>query len=169
MVKLNIGGITMLSDKEFNKRIGFLLGEKYRLDLKWNSVIYNENICYFKNATFSGPAIQFAERVEPNNMMLLDFFKQYFMFAKTAYIANFSWGDIKYLDNNIILLGNAKLEHDSEINKVPKMRNTDYVVINTTNHDAEKHIWHPTYDSVVVNELGEAYNFWNVEGHFRKV
>ena len=160
----------MLSDKEFKKRIGFLVGEKYRLDLKWKSLTYNKGICNFKDAYFSGPALSFAEQIPSNNFILVDLYKQYFIFAKTVYIAKLSWGEVSYAqDNTVAYLKGAKLEHMEEINKVPKLRKSDYMVINTKGHDRETHHLHPTYEATIVNELGDAYNFWNVEGRFRKV
>lgn len=160
----------MLSEKKYNEKIGFLLGEKYRLELHWSKIKYNKGICSCSGAYFSGPALQFAERIEPNNFLLLDLYKQYFMYTKTVYIVNFSWGGVEYAnDGRIIKLSDVFLKHDIELNKVPKLKNKDYIVINTKGHDRATHYLHPTYDGVVVNELGEAYNFWTTDGRFRKV
>lgn len=160
----------MISDKEFNKKIGFLLGEKYRLELHWSKIKYNKGLCRCSGAYFSGPALQFAEKIEPNNFLLLDLFKQYFMFSKTVFIVNLSWDEVEYKsDNMIIKLSNVFLKHELELNKVPKLNNKDYIVINTKNHDRSTHHLFPTYEGIVVNEFGEAYNFWNTDGRFRKV
>ena len=160
----------MFTEKKYNEKIGFLLGEKYRLELHWDKVSYRKGTCHIIGSYFSGPALQFAEEIQPNNFILLDMYRQYFIFAATAYLVNLSWGDVKYDPiNTRIHLSNVTLKQDTEINKVPKIRNSDYLVINTTGHDAETHMLRPTYDGILVNRDGEAYNFWKVEGSFRKV
>lgn len=161
----------MLSDKEFKKRIGFLIGEKYRLDLKWGAVSYkNEVCCELKGAAFSGPALCFADAIAPNNFILLDLYKQYFIFTNTVFLVKLSWGMVEYKkDDSTVFLKDAKLDYTESIKKIPKLKKKDYIVINTKGHDSETHHLYPTYEATVVNELGDAYNFWNIEGQFRKV
>ena len=159
----------MLSEKVYKEKIGFLVDDMYRLELKWSSVSYNKGFCYLKGAYFCGPTIKHASEIQSNNFMLLDFFKQYYIFASNVYIVNFKWGRVNYDNkNNKVNLFNACLEHTTEINKVPKIRNKDYIVINTKGHDEKNHMFNPTYKAMLVNELGEPYNFWNVEGGFLK-
>jgi hypothetical protein len=61
------------------------------------------------------------------------------------------------------------LSHDTELNRVPKLKDDDYLVIDTEDHEAEKHSQYPTYVTIVVNVDGKAYNFWNHHGIYRKV
>jgi len=160
-----------MDDKTFEHKIGFfLLGEKYRLELHWSDVLYEKDgECKLKNAYFSGPVLQFAEKIEPNNSMLIDFYKQYYIFAANVYIATLSWGEVVYNKDDTVTLKNAVISHDTELNRVPKFKKTDYLVIDTEGHDAETHAQYPTYNTIVVKEDGKAYNFWYYHGEYRKV
>lgn len=160
----------MLSNKEFYKRIGFIVDDKYRLELRWSGVSYSKGQCIFKDAAFSGPTMKYADKIGPNNSILLDLYKQFFMYAKAAYLATLSWDNVSYLQDGMVAhLSNVRLNHINELNKFPKIRSTDYIVINTKGHDSETHMFNPTYVATVVNSTGEAYNFWNIDGRFRKV
>lgn len=163
------GLIKMLSDKKYLEKIGFMLGERNRLDLYWSKVRYSKGCCHFTGAYFAGPVLQFAEKINPNDFILLDLYKQYFIFSSTPLLAKFSWGAVEYSADKRILLSNAVLVHDVELNKVPKLRNKDHIVIDTSGHDAATHASVMTYIGIVVDDTNMAYNFWNVEGRFRKV
>jgi len=158
-----------MDDKEFEKMIGFMLGEKYKLEIHWSKAVYEaEGICNLEGAYFSGPVLQIAEEIAPNNSMLLDFYKQYYIFAENVYIATFAWGAVKYDSKGNVLLKDTTLSHDTELNRVPKLKDDDYLVIDTENHEAEKHSQYPTYITIVVGADGKAYNFWNYHGVYRK-
>ena len=117
----------MLSEKVYKDKIGFLWDDIYRLELRWKSVFYDKGKCFLKGAYFQGPTLKYAGEIQPNNFMLLDFYRQYYIFASDIYIVNFKWGQVNYDNKNgIINLINAFLEHTTEINKVPKIRNKDY-------------------------------------------
>lgn len=159
-----------MDEKKYEERIGFLLGEQYRLEFHWKKAIYkHEGVCDLKGAYFSGPALQQAEEIGADNEMLIDFYKQYYIFAENVYIATLSWREVTYNSDDTVTLGNAKISHDTELNKVPKFRNDDYLVIDTKGHDVETHSSFPTYVTIVVNSEGKAYNFWKQHGSYRKV
>ena len=139
-------------------RSGFLLGEKYRLDVKWASVSYEDDICVFIGAYLSGPVLSFAEEVEPNNSMALDFFKQYFFLVDNIYIGTFSWGEVTYVEDKIFL-SDCTLTHETEIHKVPKLEDNDMLIIDCKLHEAETHSFNPTYKTYVSNEDTQVYNF----------
>ncbi len=136
----------------------FLLGEKYRLDLTWDDAVYTDNTCTLTNACFSGPVLQFAEKIESNNHMFLDFFKQYFILVDNVYIGKLSWGEVTYL-NNKVLLSNCVLTHESEIHKVPKLLSNDMLVIDCKQHERETHDFYTTYRTYVSNKDLQVYNF----------
>lgn len=160
----------MISEKVYIDKLGFLKDSKYRLDLNWKSVKYDKGICYLKGAYLTGPVLKYLEEVSPNDFILLDFHKQYYIFSSDIYIVHFAWGDLKNdFANNKIHLYNSYLKHTTELNNVPKLRNKDSIMINTKGHDLETHMYYPTYKAMVLNEFGDVYNFWNVEGEFRKV
>lgn len=139
-------------------RNGFLLGEKYRLDVKWQTVRYEEGICIFTGAYLSGPVLSVAEKVEPNNSMDLDFFKQYFVLVDNVYIGTFSWGEVTY-EKDRILLSDCTLTHKSELHKVPKLEDNDMLIIDCKLHEAEVHPFNPTYKTYVSNSDTQVYNF----------
>jgi hypothetical protein len=136
------------------------LGERYKLELHWEKAIYEtKGICKLENATFSGPALSDAEEVQPNDNILLDFYSQYIVLVKNVYVAKLSWGAVKYNKGNTISLMDAKITHDTELNRVPKLKDNDYLVIDTSDHEIAIHMFHLTYKTYVVDDSGEQYNF----------
>lgn len=138
----------------------FLLSERYRLELHWKKAIYErDGICKLEGAYFSGPALKIAEKINENDNINIDFYKQYFVFTKFVYVVKLSWGEVVYNKNGTVFLKDAMLSHDTELNRVPEFKNTDYIVINTENHEAAVHHLNLVYESFVVNENNELYKF----------
>lgn len=137
----------------------FLLSERYRLELHWDKVKYEtDGVCNLIDAFFSGPALSNAEQINNNDSIKLDFFKQYIIFVKNVYVGDLSWNEVVYNGDKVILK-DAKITHDTELNKVPKLRDTDYLVIDTSNHEMAVHAFNLLYTTYIVNEGGESYNF----------
>lgn len=135
------------------------LGEKYKLELHWEKVKYKQDgICELVNAYFSGPALSNAEKINDNDNIKLDFFVQYLIFVKNVYVGDLSWGEVIYNGKKVILK-DVKITHDTELNKVPKLRDDDYLVIDTSNHEMAVHTFNLLYTTYVVSEGGEPYNF----------
>ena len=135
------------------------LGEKYKLELHWEKVKYEQDgLCKLIGAFFSGPALSNAEKINDNDTIKLDFFTQYLIFVKNVYVGDLSWGEVLYNDKKVILK-DALITHDTELNKVPKLRDTDYLVIDTSNHEMAVHQFNLLYTTYVVSEGGEPYNF----------
>jgi len=133
--------------------------EKYRLELHWAEAIYNkEGICDLTGAYFSGPALADAEKVQDNDYIMLDFYTQYLVLVSNVYVGKLSWKKVTY-SNKTIKLSDARITHDTELNKVPKLKSKDYLLIDTSNHERELHNLNLLYKTYVVNELGELYNF----------
>ena len=144
-------------EKQFTK---FMLSERFRLELRWNKSIYEtEGVCKLENAYFCGPVLSEALRLNDNDYIILDFYAQYMVFVKSVYLAKFSWGEVIYNDNNTISLINAIITHDTELNRVPKLNDNDYLVIDTENHEVPKHDFNLVYKTFVVNEITSLYNF----------
>jgi len=135
----------------------FLLSERYRLEIHWDSLIYKEERCLFNGAIFSGPALSLANKIESNDSIILDFYSQYIKFVSGIYVGKFSWGEVKYKDGNV-LLENAILIQ-AELNSTPKLKKTDYLVIDTLNHEEVIHAYNPMYKTFVVNKESGCYNF----------
>lgn len=137
-----------------------LLGERYRLDLHWSKAVYEkEGVCKFIDACFSGPALSIAEKVNDNDGINIDFYKQYFVLVRNVYVAKLSWREVIYNKNNTVGLGDATLTHNTELNNVPKLKDTDFIVIDTQDHEAAIHHLNLVYTSYIVNENGVLYKF----------
>lgn len=135
--------------------------ERYRLELHWSEVVYNKDgVCNLKNAFFSGPVLSDAEKVQDNDFIMLDFYTQYLILVRNVYVGKLSWKEVIY-DNKIIKLSDAKITHDTELNRVPKLKDKDYLIIDTRNHERAVHNINLLYKTYVVNEDGELYNFKN--------
>lgn len=136
----------------------FLLSEMYRLELKWEKVIYSKEACELIGAYFSGPAISIAQKINSNEYIKLDFFKQYFPAILDVYVAKFKWGEVIYNNDNTVDLKDTYII-EAGVNKAPKLKNTDYIVIDTEDHEASKHGFNLVYVSYIVNENGILYKF----------
>lgn len=141
-------------------RSTLMSNDKYKLDLTWDKVEYNkEGLCKIHNAIFSGPALQEAEKIADDDHISLDFYRQYYILAKNVYIAELNWKKVEYLDNGTVKLHDCYLTHDTELNRVPTLNDSDMLVIDTKGHDREEHGFNFTYKAYVVNIDKQVYNF----------
>jgi len=139
----------------------FLLSEQFRLELRWQEVLYErDGECKLINAFFTGPVIQIAQKINSNDYMLLDFYSQYLHLVNNVYVANFSWKEVTYSeDGKIVFLKNALLSHRSELNTAPNLKSDDYFVIDTSDHVIEKHSANLVYKTYLINNDNMRYNF----------
>jgi len=137
----------------------FSLSDRYRLELHWDSVEYQEGICTFTDAFFSGPALQEALELNHTDYIMLDFFSQYLVLVTSAYVGKFEWTGPYYKNDGTIKFDRAVMIHEAELNKVPKLENTDYLVIDTEGHEIEDHPYNLVYKTYVVNADTQLYNF----------
>jgi hypothetical protein len=149
----------------FDDKIGysdiFDLGQIYRLDLKWSGLLYdNDGNCLLNNAYFSGPVLKIANKIEPDNEMILDFYKQYFVMVKSAYIVKLSWTSVEY-SGNTVKISNALLKKQIVGNYMPSLNNDDYIVIDTNGHEDSNHMNSVVYNSFVIDKNNILYNFFD--------
>ena len=138
----------------------FIFSDRYRLELHWKTAIYErDGVCKLNGAYFSGPALVEAARINDNDNIMLDFFQQYIILVENVYVAKFSWVQVKYNKNNTVTLKNAFVTHSTELNKVPKLLNTDHLIIDTSNHETEIHKFNLLYKTYVVNTDIQVYKF----------
>jgi len=136
------------------------LGEQYRLEIRWKKAVYRiEGACEFEDCYFSGPALAIAQQVQGNEHINLDFCGQYSIITNNVYVARFSWGDVVYNSNNTITLKDAIMAHDVDFHKVPKLNDSDYIVIDTKDHEVDIHHLNLVYKSYVINAQNDLYNF----------
>lgn len=138
----------------------FDLSDRYRLEVHWKDAVYERGgVCKLSEAMFKGPALAEALKLNNNDHIMLDFFSQYIVLVNTVYVAKFSWGEVKYNKDGSISLKNAMLMHDTELNKVPKLNNDDFLIIDTKGHEVENHLFNLLYKTYVVNSDTNLYRF----------
>lgn len=137
----------------------FLLSEKYRLEIHWKSIVsigdgwFKAEDCYF-----SGPALANAVKIEANDSIILDFCDQYGAIVTAIYTAKFSWGGVTYKEDKIHL-EDTFLQHYSDIKNIPAVKNTDYLVVDTSRHEMDIHAFNLLYKTYVVDKNNKLYNF----------
>ena len=134
------------------------LEDKYKLELRWQKIRYEDNICLLEGAYFSGPVLSRAEKIEPDNSIELDFYKHYFIIVENVYIGKLSWHKVEYLKDKVFLY-DCRLTHKSEVNKAPKLLDSDMLIIDCKLHERETHDFYPNYNTYVLNENTQVYQY----------
>lgn len=138
----------------------FIFSDRYRLELYWKTSTYEqEGICKLSGAYFSGPALTEADKINDNDSIMLDFFHQYIILVENVYVAKFSWGEVVYNKDGTVTLKNSLIVHNTELNKVPKLSNTDRLIIDTSKHETDLHQYNLVYKTYVVNVDTQLYKF----------
>jgi len=138
----------------------FVFSDRFRLELHWETAVYEQDgVCKLSQAYFSGPALVEANKLNNNDNIMLDFFQQYIILVENVYVAKFSWGEIKYKKDSTITLKNAFITHGTELNRVPKLEDNDFLIIDTSDHQTETHRFSPLYKTYVVNNDIQLYKF----------
>jgi hypothetical protein len=75
-----------------------------------------------------------------------------------VYVAKLSWKTVVYDDEKIILK-DTLLSYDMDFTKIPTLKNSDYLVIDTSNHELEIHALNLLYKSYIVDREHKLYNF----------
>ena len=136
----------------------FRISEKYRLEIYWRKAIYEqEGLAELKGCYLAGPALKEVEEINKEDHIDLDFTKQYVVFVPSYYVARLSWKGVKYTPERIYL-DNVTL-NNKHVNSVPKLEDSDLIVVDTKNHEDEKHEHHLTYPSYLISSDGELYKF----------
>lgn len=137
----------------------FLLSEKYRLEIHWKSVEYIDGGLFkIKGCYLSGPVLTNAVELQPNDNIVLDFCEQYSAIVTAIYTAKFSWSEVVYKENKIYL-EDTFLHYYIDVKDIPMMKNNDYLVIDTSNHEMQTHAFNILYKTYVVDKDNKLYNF----------
>ena len=136
----------------------FNISEKYKLEIHWNKV---ESIDDYKvrliGCRLEGPVLSDIVALQKKDSIRLDFSKQYIVLVHNYYIATLSWDGYTRKDN-IIYLDNVILKNKN-IGSVPPLSKEDYIVIDTANHEDDKHNYNLNYISYLVRNDNVLYNF----------
>ena len=136
----------------------FSISEKYRLEIRCKKAIYDkEGVANLMGCYLCGPVINDVAQMNADDSILLDFSNQYIVFVPNYYVARLSWRQVKHVDN-VIYLYDAKLSN-SFINSVPKLNVGDHILVDTKNHEDNKHQHHLTYPAYLVKHTGELHIF----------
>lgn len=136
----------------------FFISERYKLEVHWEKVIYEQDgLAKLEGCYLSGPVISNVDKLNEIDYINLDFSSQYIVFVSSYYIAKLSWVGVRYNDGKIYL-DNVVLKNKN-INSVPKLNGNDYIVIDTKNHEDEKHQFNFNYVAYLIKDDGVLYNF----------
>lgn len=136
----------------------FRISERFRLEVHWNKAFYGkEGEVFLENCYLDGPVIKQVGPMNNKDSINLDFVSQYIIFIKSFYIVNLSWDGLTRISDKIYL-NNAVLKN-TNLSVLPKLRRNDYIVIDTENHEDEKHNYNMNYTSYLVSGDGTLYNF----------
>jgi hypothetical protein len=136
----------------------FSVSEKFRLEVHWKKAIYEqEGIAKLIGCYLSGPVISEVAEMNQEDTMRLDFSNQYLIFVPYFYIATLYWKGVR-VSQDRIYLDNVILTNEN-LNAVPKLNKNDFIVIDTKDHEDEKHQRSLVYPSYLVKADGEKFDF----------
>lgn len=139
--------------------MGFSFSEKYKLELRWSNVLRPKaGLMHFTDAYFCGPVLAFADKIQPNDGIKLDFCHQMIILVKDVYVADLRWGEVEYRKDKVIL-NNARLTYDPELKGIPNLKNKDHLVINTKGHERENHPFNLLYEAFAIDIEGSIYDY----------
>lgn len=136
----------------------FSVAERFRLEIHWNKVVYNqEGTAKLEGCYLSGPVIKEVAEMNQKDVIALDFGNQYVVFTPNYYVAKLSWKGARHTSHRIYL-DNAVLQNRF-LNSVPNLNYNDYIIVDTKNHEDDKHQHHLSYPAYLIKFGGEVYNF----------
>jgi hypothetical protein len=138
----------------------FLSTEKFKLEVRWEKVLRPKSgEMHLVDAYFTGPVLAQAEKINSNDYITIDFCSQFVVLVKNVFIAKFSWGEVTYGKDNKVYLKNAMLTYDPLIQGIPNLENADYLVIDTRDHENEKHLYNMLYPAYTIDNENELYDY----------
>lgn len=135
-----------------------LCRDKYRLELHWDSIEYQEELAVLKGAKFSGPVLSQALKLEAPDFIDLDLTPQMLPVLNTHYIVRLDWTKCEYLTDGTINLLGVTLS-SSLMNTAHKLKQDDFIAINTAKHEEDTHAFNLVYESQVLREDATPYDY----------
>ena len=136
----------------------FSISEKFRLEVHWNISVYDQDgVAKLEGCYLSGPVLKEIAEMEQKDTIALDFGNQYVVFTPNYYVAKLSWEGARHTPHKIYL-DNVVLKNKF-LNSVPNLSDTDYIIVDTKNHEDDKHQYHLSYPAYLIKFGGEVYNF----------
>lgn len=110
---------------------------KYRLELHWEDVEYQDEVAVLKGAYFCGPVLKHAAQINESDHLPLDMTNQHVIFPPMAdyYHANLEWRGVEYKEDKA-LLKKASIR-GKYVNSLEKLEKGDWILIDCKGHDTE--------------------------------
>lgn len=139
----------------------FMISEIYRLELHWAKLERpKDGIIILKDAYFSGPVLARALKINNNDSIRLDFCQQYSILVQNYYVADLTWHEVEYI-NKIIKIKDAKIKYGLQVDKAADLKDSDYLVIDTANHEVRVHRFNMLYTTYIVSADNDLRDYRN--------
>ena len=129
------------------------VSNKYRLELHWDKVGYDKEEALPQGAYFSGPVIKEAARIQPNDELILDMTSQHIVFIPDYYQAVLKWKGVDYKQDRVFL--KDVTIRGKHVNSIETLKDNDWLLIDCSQHEEEKHPFNLVYWAEVRKETGE--------------
>ena len=127
---------------------------KYRLELHWDKIHYSEEEeAVLVGAYFSGPVFREAAQVQPNDKLTLDMTDQYLVLVPDYYQAVLEWKEVDYKQGRVFLK-EATIK-GKYVNSIETLKDKDWILIDCSQHEEDKHPFNLVYWAEVRKETGE--------------
>ncbi len=127
--------------------------EKYKLGLRWSGLDKNkEDVCSLFGACFFGPVVKHAI-IKDSDSIVMDFTPQYSKIVSKYYFVTLRWGSAN-LSREKIYLRDVYLTGEC-VSKLSNIDKTDYILIDTEDHEEEVHMFNLVYRGWVLNNEGK--------------
>lgn len=110
---------------------------KYRLELRWKDVEYQDEVAVLKGAYFCGPVLAHAAQINEADHLTLDMTGQHVIFApmEDFYQATLEWQGVDYKDGRVYL--KQAFVKGKYINSLEKLEKDDWILIDCKGHDTD--------------------------------
>ena len=81
------------------------------------------------------------------------------MLVQSVYVADLEWGEVVYNKNETVTLKDAVVKYDPSLKGIPNLEKKDHLVIDTSGHENEKHMYNLLYPTYVVDRDSELYDY----------
>ncbi len=130
--------------------------QKYRLELRWNSVEYpTDDLAILKDAYFTGPVLKDSAQLRDDDELILDMTSQHVIFTPMDdyYHGTLHWKGVEYR-GDCIFLKEANIR-GKYVNALETLEDNNWILIDCIQHEEEKHPFNLVYRSQVMTTVGQ--------------
>jgi len=126
----------------------------YILRLDWDSIRYiNRSKAEVVNARFIGDVLKSAYKLNEVDNISIDITDQFFVASKTFHIFRFEWDGLEYSGDNRVNFKKSWFIND--FGNLIKIQDSDYLLIDTKDHDEKIHPFNINYKAKLYNKDNE--------------